>query len=246
MSDIDFLQYIEKTNAAKSSEEIFAQFEQALGKLGFDLVLFSLMTEHTSIGKSQGHGIMRNYSEDWMKYYTEKGYTEIDPVRKQVMLTTHPFLWDKLNAQNAVTNKQRKMMSEAQDAGLRCGIGLGIHCSNREIAGFGFASSDGSAEINKNIVSLVKAITSQFHTAYTDFEKKTGGLAPVTQVNISNDEQQILYLLMMGKSNSVISDILHISSHTVDYHIRNIFQKLDANTRTYAVAKAIRYGLINP
>lgn len=243
---IDFMQYIEKTNTAKNAEDIFTHFEQALGKLGFDLVLMSLMTDHQSIGKEAGHGIMRNYSEDWMKYYTEKGYAEIDPVRKQVMLTTHPFLWDKLNSASLYTREEKNMMFEAHDAGLKCGIGLGVHGNNREIAGFGFASSDGTAEINKNTLSLVKALASQFHTAYTEHERRFGQGLPPKRVNVTDEEKQILYLMMMGKSNSVIADILRINTHSVDYHIRNIFSKLDANTRTYAVVKAIRYGLINP
>jgi len=241
---IDFLQYIENTNNAKTAEDIFSHFEHALYNLGFDLVLYSLMTDHASIGKKAGHGIMRNYSEDWMKYYTEKGYVDVDPVRKQVMLTTHPFLWDKLN--NTVSDDQKSMMYEAKDAGLKCGIGLGIHSPNREIAGFGFASSDGIAEVNKNVVSLVKAIASQFHTAYTEHERRYGECKTPKQIVISELEKQLLYLMMMGKSNSVISDILNINQHTIDYHVRSIFTTLEASTRTYAVVKAIRYGLITP
>jgi len=243
---IDFLKYIDATNSARSAEEIFSHFENALAALGFDLLLYSLMTDHPSIGKSAGHGIMRNYSEDWMNYYVEKGYTEVDPVRKQVMLTTHPFLWDRLNASGVYDDEQRLMMHEAKDAGLRCGIGLGIHCPGREIAGFGFASSDGTAEINKNVVSLVKALASQFHTAYTEFERKLGQARPPRQVSITEVERQILYLMLMSKSTPDIADILNLGVHGVDYHIRNIFKKLEANNRTYAVVKAIRFGLIHP
>lgn len=243
---LDFLKYIEDTNNAKTSEDIFSHFERALYNLGFDLVLYSLMTDHATLGKNAGHGIMRNYSEDWMKYYTEKGYVDVDPVRKQVMLTTHPFLWDRLNAADSYSDEQKAMMYEAQDAGLKCGIGLGIHCPNREIAGFGFASSDGTAEIDKNVVSLVKALASQFHTAYTDHERRYGQCTPPERITITGLERQLLYLMMMGKSNSVMSDILKINQHTIDYHVRNLFVRLGASTRTYAVVKAIRYGLINP
>lgn len=243
---IDFLEYIEATNAATTADAIFAHFEHALAKLGFDLVLFSLMTDHATIGKAAGHGIMRNYSEDWMKYYTEKGYADVDPVRKQVMLTTHPFIWDRLNASGVYTDDQRLMMYEAQDAGLRCGVGLGIHRPDREIAGFGFASSDGSAEINKNVISLVKAITSQFHASYTEFERKFGQGHPPRPVHVTETERQVLYLMLFGKTNSEIGDILRMNCHTVGYHVKTIFQKLDANTRTYAVVKAIRYGILNP
>jgi len=243
---IDFWTFIEKTNAAKTADELFNQYTCTLGKLGFDLVLMSLMTDHLSIGKPKGHGIIRNYDESWMKYYTEKGYASIDPVRKQVMLTTHPFLWSQLNAQDTYTKKQDIMMNEAQDAGLKCGIGLGIHKNNREIAGFGVASSDGTAEINQNIVSLVKALTNQFHMAYTNIERKHGSSLPPEIANITNIESDILHYLSVGKSKGVISDIMGLNPNTLDYHLRNLYQKLGVNDKAYAVCVGARYGLINP
>jgi len=243
---VDFLEYIEITNSAKTADEIFNHYANALAKLGFDLVLMSLMTDHVSIGKPAGHGIIRNYGDDWMQYYTEKGYADVDPVRKQVMLTSHPFLWDRLNASGSYTDDQKVMMYEAQDAGLRCGIGLGIHTPNREIAGFGMASSDGTAEINKNIVSLVKAITTQFHSAYTECEKKHGQCQSQKIIQFTDIEKDILSYMRLGKTNDVIGEILNISTNTVKFHLRNIFTKLDLNNKSYAICKAIRYGLINP
>ena len=40
--------------------------------------------------------------------------------------------------------------------------------------------------------------------------------------------------------------ILEISEHTVNYHIKNAMKKLDAHSRTVAVVKAVRFGLIDP
>jgi DNA-binding CsgD family transcriptional regulator len=246
MADIiNFLDYIEKTNNATTTDEIFSHFEQALYKLGFDLTLYSLITDHTSIKKSAGHGIMRNYPEDWMKYYTEKRYVDIDPVIKQAMRTNTPFLWDKISEIFPYSNAQHQLMHEAHDAGFNCGVGLGIHSPNGEVAGFGFASSDGTAEINQNVLSLLKALATQFHTAYIEQLKSLANYAP-TQINITDLEKELLYLMMMGKSNSVISDVLKLNPHNVDYHVRTLFNKLEANNRTYAVVKAIRHGLIKP
>jgi DNA-binding CsgD family transcriptional regulator len=42
-----------------------------------------------------------------------------------------------------------------------------------------------------------------------------------------------------------MSVILHISERTVNFHIKNIKQKLDAVSRTHAVAKAIELGFID-
>ena len=59
-------------------------------------------------------------------------------------------------------------------------------------------------------------------------------------------EHDILCWAAEGKSNDEIGLILGISINTVRFHWKNIFDKLDANGRMYAVTKAIRLGLITP
>lgn len=49
--------------------------------------------------------------------------------------------------------------------------------------------------------------------------------------NISKREQEILELILNGKSNREIEDMLYISIHTVKNHIYNIYQKLGVNSR---------------
>jgi len=64
-------------------------------------------------------------------------------------------------------------------------------------------------------------------------------------VILSPREIEVLQWLKVGKSSWDISEILHISERTVNFHIRNIMQKLDAVNRTQAVAVAIETGLLD-
>jgi len=48
---------------------------------------------------------------------------------------------------------------------------------------------------------------------------------------ISIREQEILKLILDGKSNKEIEDSLFISYHTVKNHVYNIFQKFGVKTR---------------
>ena len=59
-------------------------------------------------------------------------------------------------------------------------------------------------------------------------------------------EKMILQELARGKSYRNISDQIHLSVDGVRYHIRNIYSKLQVNSRTEAVAKAIRNNIIKP
>ena len=62
--------------------------------------------------------------------------------------------------------------------------------------------------------------------------------------SLSMREKEVLKWLKMGKSSWDISVILDISERTVNFHITNIMNKLDAMTRTQAVAICIEKGLI--
>ncbi len=57
-------------------------------------------------------------------------------------------------------------------------------------------------------------------------------------------ENEVLELLVEGESNKRIANLLHISEHTVKFHVASIFGKLGVNTRTEAVTIALRRGLI--
>ena len=60
---------------------------------------------------------------------------------------------------------------------------------------------------------------------------------------LSQRELQILQLVASGDSNQQIADKLFLSLHTVKTHVRRIYGKLEASSRTHAVAKARLLGM---
>jgi DNA-binding NarL/FixJ family response regulator len=59
-------------------------------------------------------------------------------------------------------------------------------------------------------------------------------------------EIDVLRLMMRGLSNQAIASQLHRSIETVKAHVRAILRKVNATTRTQAVAIAQRRGLVGP
>lgn len=57
-------------------------------------------------------------------------------------------------------------------------------------------------------------------------------------------ELQVLEMLAEGVSNKEIAARLGISEHTAKFHVNSILAKLNAGTRTEAVMRGIRSGLI--
>lgn len=62
---------------------------------------------------------------------------------------------------------------------------------------------------------------------------------------LSNREKEVLEWLKEGKSSWDISRILQISRNTVNFHIKNLFKKLNVFNRTQAVSEALRRGIIS-
>jgi len=67
---------------------------------------------------------------------------------------------------------------------------------------------------------------------------------PDPEVALTARELDVLALLAEGASNKAIARALAISIHTVKFHIASLFDKLDAEGRTEAVAQAARLGAI--
>jgi DNA-binding NarL/FixJ family response regulator len=67
-------------------------------------------------------------------------------------------------------------------------------------------------------------------------------LAPVE--DLTARETEVLQLMAAGLANKAIAQQLAVSEHTIKFHVNAILGKLGAHTRTEAVTRAARLGLI--
>lgn len=58
-------------------------------------------------------------------------------------------------------------------------------------------------------------------------------------------EREVLALLAQGYSNKMVARELHISEHTVKFHVSSLYAKLGVNNRAEAVSQGARHGLIS-
>jgi len=70
-------------------------------------------------------------------------------------------------------------------------------------------------------------------------------IEPEAGIGLTARELEVLALLAEGASNKLIGHRLGISAHTAKYHVASLLEKLDAVSRTDAVAHAARIGVIN-
>ncbi|NJK79988.1 MAG: response regulator transcription factor [Chloroflexaceae bacterium] len=62
---------------------------------------------------------------------------------------------------------------------------------------------------------------------------------------LTSRESEVLALLSQGLSNKMIAQRLQISEHTVKFHVSSIYAKLGASSRTEAVSRGARRGLVS-
>jgi DNA-binding CsgD family transcriptional regulator len=65
------------------------------------------------------------------------------------------------------------------------------------------------------------------------------------EVALTPRELEVLALLAEGASNKLIARRLGISAHTAKYYVASLMEKLDAVSRTDAVAHAARIGVLH-
>lgn len=68
---------------------------------------------------------------------------------------------------------------------------------------------------------------------------------PQSAVHLSEREQEILRLIAAGRSNQEIARELVVAVGTVKIHVHNLFQKLEVQSRTQAVARGRELGILS-
>jgi LuxR family transcriptional regulator, maltose regulon positive regulatory protein len=108
---------------------------------------------------------------------------------------------------------------------------------------------------DKRVIALVPAVRAE-HPAFVQrilaaagsslrgLEAAPSAPRAAAPESISDREREILLLVAEGLSNAQIAARLVIATSTVKRHVNNIFAKLAVSSRTQAVAKAKRLGLL--
>ena len=121
----------------------------------------------------------------------------------------------------------RREVEAAQGAGARRVVAV---AARRELEGVGAGPSDQAR------TATGRAIAERLRPAEGGTGEERFGLSP--------REQEVLSVLVDGRTNREIAERLFISERTVAVHVRRILSKLDVSGRVQAAGLAIRLGLV--
>lgn len=231
---------IELINSSTTQEEAFQRFVAIMSGYGYERVAYSLITDHPSLGLAKQHGLATSYPLHWMKYYQEKKYLKRDPVVFGVLRSRTPFFWDDLKLDPHIPESSFEILDQGSESGVKDGLAIPLFGQPGEVVGLGLARKDSEKGRDYRFMSDAFLLSNFFHEKYRSLIKK-----PVVK-SLSPRETEILLWASEGKTDPEIAGIINVTVNTVRWHWKNIFRKLDANSRLYCITKAVMMGLIVP
>ncbi len=210
---------------------------------GFDQVLYGAVgSKHAKLENAFLHS---NYSPEWRSHYDAEKLHYIDPTVGHCISSSLPIVWE---PDTFSTPPQRALYEEACGHGIRSGITFPIHGPSGEFGVVSFASdARPSSQFDDNIINLMPALSLIRDYAFESslrFINAQNSAEPAPR--LTKRELEVLNWVMVGKSSWEISKITVCSEATVNFHIGNIRQKFNVNTRQQALVKAISMGILTP
>lgn len=239
--------FIEKTAAAETSEEVFETFRTAVGELGYDRIGLVAVNPAAQIavpaGADMSFVLARAAPEEWVKHYAAQRYHEIDPVLQQVPNRRIPFFWSDLLKEAKLSVKQRALLEESREHGMQGGISIPVHGPSGEAYVISLARSTGAGD-DRALIAPLHTLGVNF---FLNFSSRIARPEPQrTVARLTDRERECLSWSANGKSAWAISQIIGVSENTVNFHLKSAMKKLGTSNRVQAVAIAVRTGLIHP
>jgi LuxR family transcriptional regulator/LuxR family quorum-sensing system transcriptional regulator CciR len=150
-----------------------------------------------------------------------------------------PVYLSELESMGRLTDRERAHLEGYRRAGIVNGMSLEAFGPNGRNGIFAFDL--GAIErLMPTALGRLRWGCQVMHLRYCELLVPTLGDLP----SLSAREAEVLRWVARGKSNAAIAEILGISAHTVDAHLRRIYLKLGVFDRISAALRALGFGLI--
>lgn len=173
------------------------------------------------------------------RYVDERLYLD-NPMLRHALRSVAPFYFDEVAGRNCLDDAARAFLDKVRDLGLLNGLGIQVFGPNGRNGYCGLGLRDGVTRLAASDVLTCQWVCQLAHLRYCAMLQAAHGPMP----SLSEREAEVLAWVARGKSNTSIAEILGISVHTVDAHLRRIYLKLGVFDRISAAVRGIGIGLI--
>jgi len=245
LSNTNLLAILELSNKCLSVKSDAGDIKKVLDELlllvPFESALIAYDNSSNLNLRSTTQVIMHGMSEEWCKLYFAEGLDKIDPILHTAQASNQKaFSWNDVYKHAPV--ESNKFINLAQDFKLNQGItclyqnDYQENCSLISLTNINDALSQDHLHVLEHIIPHFHEILNHTGTHCRD---------KIDAPKLTSREKEVLSWIKDGKGSWEISAILSISERTVKFHIGNVFTKLNVINRPQAIAKALRYRLID-
>jgi LuxR family transcriptional regulator, quorum-sensing system regulator SdiA len=239
------VQFLVLLGEAKTTEQATTQFKSLVSAYRFDF--YSVLIQPLPHLKLQRSVLAAQWPNGWTELYSQRKYNLIDPTIRWLRLTQRPFRWkDALLTMKVDPHRQRmkRMMQEAARHGLHDGYLFPIHGRNGLLGSLAVGGQP--VDLSPAEVSLFDAAAKAMFWKLLHLRRQADVLddAAITDAQLTRREMEVILLLANGLTSNEIARELDISSHTVDWYINGLHEKLGAKNRQHLIALAFRLALI--
>lgn len=233
------LDILKSLDRAHSREDILRALMPRLRHFGIEYIISAMIPQNRLPARTQKNFvILENTSEEWRKLYFSKGYMYQDPIVQATLRSTTGFAWGEVGGAETLDAQARRLMGEAREFGLGDGFTVPLATLEEERGGLTFAGP--RLEISPAQRGVLTLLASYVvgQTLLID------GGPTKHRIGLTPRERESLQWAAEGKTDWEIGELMGISQHGADFHLRSARVKLGCVTRTQAVAEGLRRGLI--
>ena len=226
---------------AEDSGQLKAQCQRLVQAIGLDFYLIAM--ERPARQGPPELVIDGTYPQAWLQRYQELQWVTRDPVVQHCRQSAVPLTWHR--GRFSEPDSQR-LFDEASAYGVSAGVATSLRGAGGGQPMLLSAACDAHASARTE--SWLQSITPAIHllSSYTYEALRRLDATPMAQeVRLTAREKECLEWAAAGKSSWETSRILQCSEATVNFHIRNIVQKLNVSNRRQAVVRALSMGFIS-
>jgi len=177
-----------------------------------------------------------NMPEEWSQAYPERLRFD-DPLPEIALRLCRPMRWSEVREVEAPTRQEEQFFDYLRGIGFPDGLALPTYGPGARTGFVGLPSTTLLPE-DQEVLAAAHAIAQMSFLRYCELiDDQTP-----SDTRLSERELDVVYWIAMGKSNSVIAEILGISAETVDSYVRRAFRKLGVSDRTSAVLHSVLAG----
>jgi len=223
--------------AAPNEHSAFAVLSGAAEDLGFNYCAFG-MRMPLPVSRPKLFTI-NNYSDSWQRRYLIEDYIRCDPTVAHGRRSVMPLIWS-----DELFEDARPLWEDARAHGLRIGWAQACHDAQGVGGLLTLARSDDQLTLSELRAKSAR-MSWLAQAAHASLARLlVPKLMPSAGSTLTSREIEVLRWTADGKTSGEIGDIMHITEHTVNFHIKNSLVKLDASNKTAAVVKAAMTGLL--